>query len=175
VDRANPRANNKFGHIIELVEDGGDHTATRFRWEVFIRAGDPRKPDHKADYQGRLDVSPFAAPDNIAFDDAGRMWVSTDGMDDSLGPNDGVWVVDTDGPERGRARQFLSSPAGAEVCGPAFTPDNRTFFCAIQHPGLTDKATYEQPGSRWPDNRPDMPPRPSVIAVYREDGGKVGR
>jgi secreted PhoX family phosphatase len=175
VDRANPRANNKFGHIIELVEDGGDHTATRFRWEVFILAGDPRKPDHKADYQGRLDVSPFAAPDNIAFDDAGRMWVSTDGMDDSLGPNDGVWVVDTDGPERGRARQFLSSPAGCEVCGPAFTPDNRTFFCAIQHPGLTDKATYEQPGSRWPDNRPDMPPRPSVIAVYREDGGKVGR
>lgn len=28
--------------------------------------------------------------------------------------------------------------------------------------------------SRWPDFRSDMPPRPSVIAVYREDGGKVG-
>lgn len=41
-------------------------------------------------------------------------------------------------------------------------------------PGLTDKATYQQPGSRFPDYRPDMPPRPSVVAVYRDDGGKIG-
>ena len=60
--------------------------------------------------------------------------MATDGVDDTLGPNDGVWVVDTEGPERGRARQFLSGPVGCEVCGPAFTPDNRTFFVAIQHP-----------------------------------------
>jgi secreted PhoX family phosphatase len=45
---------------------------------------------------------------------------------------------------------------------------------AIQRPGLVDKATYATPGSRWPDNRSDVPPRPSVVAIYREDGGKVG-
>jgi secreted PhoX family phosphatase len=22
--------------------------------------------------------------------------------------------------------------------------------------------------------RPDMPPRPSIVAIYREDGGKIG-
>jgi len=174
VDQANPRAGVKFGHIIELTEDGGDHAATRFRWEMFILAGDPGKPDHKASYQGRTDVNPFAMPDNLAFDAAGRMWVATDGVDETLGPNAGVWMVDTAGPERGRARQFLSSPLGCEVCGPAFTPDNRTFFVAIQHPGQTDKATYDRPGSRFPDYRSDMPPRPSVIAIYREDGGTVG-
>jgi secreted PhoX family phosphatase len=173
-DKANPRANNKFGHIIELVEDGGDHAATRFRWEVFILAGDPKNPAHGASYQGRTDVSAFAAPDNLAFDDAGRMWVATDGLDDTLGPNDGVFVVDTEGPLRGRTRQFLSSPVGCEVCGPAFTPDHQTFFVAIQHPGMVDKVTYDKPGSRWPDYRSDMPPRPSVVAIYREDGGKVG-
>ncbi|MFB3817167.1 MAG: PhoX family phosphatase [Candidatus Methylomirabilales bacterium] len=174
VDRANPRANNKYGHILELVEDGGDHAGTRFRWEIFILAGDPKQPAHQAFYQGRTDVSPFAGPDNLAFDTAGRMWVATDGMDDTLEANDGVWVVDPDGPFRGRARQFLSAPTGAEVCGPAFTPDNRTLFVAIQHPGMTDKATYERPGSRWPDYRADMPPRPGVVAVFREDGGKIG-
>jgi hypothetical protein len=174
VDRANPRPANKFGHILELVEDGGDHTGTRFRWNVFVLGGDPKNADHKAFYQGHTEVSPLATPDNLAFDDAGRMWVSTDGVDDTLGWNDGVWVLATEGPERGRARQFLSSPTGSEVCGPEFTPDNRTFFVAIQHPGLTDKATYEKPGSRFPDYRPDMPPRPSVVAVYRDDGGKVG-
>jgi hypothetical protein len=174
VDRANPRAGNRWGHIIELVEDSGDHAATRFRWSVFILAGDPRNPDHQASYQGRTDVSPFAAPDNLAFDDQGRMWVATDGMDGALGSNDGVFIVDLEGPERGRARQFLSGPAGCEVCGPAFTPDHRTFFVAIQHPGRTDRASYDEPGSRWPDFRPDTPPRPAVVVVYREDGREVG-
>lgn len=74
LDRANPRAGVKYGHIIELIEDAGDHAATRFRWEMFILAGDPRKPEHRAAYQGRMDVSPFAMPDNLAFDDLGRMW-----------------------------------------------------------------------------------------------------
>ncbi len=174
VDKANPRANNKFGHIIELVEDGGDHAATRFRWEIFIKGGDPNNPDHQAYYQGHTDVSPLATPDNFAFEESGRLWVATDGIDDALGANDGIFVVDTEGPERGRARRFLSSPEGSEVCGPAFTPDVRTFFVAIQHPGLGDKVTYEKPASRWPDNRDDMPPRPSVVAIYREDGGKIG-
>ncbi len=173
VAKANPRPNNKFGHIIELIEEGGDHAATRFRWEMFLLAGDPRNPDHKADYQRRTDVSPLATPDNLAFDDAGRMWVATDGMDETLGPNDGVWTVETEGPLRGRARQFLSAPKGCEVCGPAFTPDNRTFFVAIQHPGFEESATFDKPTSRWPDYRSDMPPRPSVVAIYRQDGGKV--
>ena len=119
-------------------------------------------------------MSPLATPDNLAFDDAGRMWIATDGVDDALGPNDGVFVVDTEGPLRGRCRQFLSAPVGSEVTGPAFTPDNRTFFLAIQHPGEVAKASYDNPGSRWPDNHPDFPPRPSVVAIYREDGGKVG-
>jgi uncharacterized protein len=50
VGRANPRPNNKFGHVIEIVEDGGDHAGTRFRWEILLQAGDPANPDHKADY-----------------------------------------------------------------------------------------------------------------------------
>jgi uncharacterized protein len=120
-------------------------------------------------------VSPLANPDNFAFDDAGRMWITTDGMADSLGANDGAWLVEIEGAARGRATQFLSAPVGCEVCGPAFTPDNRTFFVAIQHPGWDEKdATYDKPDSRFPDYRPDMPPRPSVVAIYRTDGGKVG-
>jgi uncharacterized protein len=172
---ANPRPNNKFGHVLEIVEEGGDHAGTRFRWDILLKAGDPANPDHKADYQGRRDVSPLSNPDNFGFDDAGRMWITTDGMADTLGANDGAWVVETEGPSRGLAKQFLSGPVGCEVCGPEFTPDNRTFFVAIQHPGWDEKeSTMDKPDSRWPDYRPDMPPRPSVVAIYRTDGGKVG-
>ena len=53
---------------------------------------------------------------------------------------------------------------------PTFGPDRAPVAPRI--PG--DKATYASPGSRWPDYRPDMPPRPSIVAIYREDGGKIG-
>ncbi len=174
VDKANPRANNRFGHIIELVEERRDHAATRFRWEVFILCGDPKDPAHGASYQGHADGSVLANPDNIAFDDAGRMWVATDGMEGTLAVHDGLFAVETEGSLRGRTRRFLSAVPGGEVTGPEFTPDNRTLFVAIQHPGRTGGAVYERPGTRWPDGRADMPPRPSVVAVTREDGGKIG-
>ena len=38
---ANPRVNNKSGHIIEITEHNDDATAMGFRWNVFLLAGDP--------------------------------------------------------------------------------------------------------------------------------------
>ena len=40
LDRANPRPNNLHGQILRWQEDGGDPTATRFEWEVFLLAGE---------------------------------------------------------------------------------------------------------------------------------------
>jgi len=182
VDRANPRPDNRYGHIIELSEEAGDHTARRFRWSIFIACGDPHNPDHHAYYQGHTAVSWFACPDNIAFDTAGGLWVATDGQPTSIERNDAVYVVETEGIHRGMAKMFLSGPVGCEVAGPSFSQDQRTFFVAIQHPGqMPGKArgqgrasTFAHPSSRWPDYRPDMPPRPSVVAIYRQDGGKIG-
>jgi secreted PhoX family phosphatase len=174
VDKANPRPNNKHGHIIELVEAAGEHTATAFRWELFIACGDPNTPEDNAFYQGQKDVSWMSCPDNIAFDDAGRLWVATDGQPSSIKKNDAVYVVEVEGSQRGMSKMFLSGLPGGETCGPEFTPDNRTFFVAIQHPGEGKGSTFANPISRFPDYKPDMPPRPSVVAIYRIDGGKVG-
>jgi secreted PhoX family phosphatase len=174
VDRANPRAPNRFGHIIEISEAGGDHAATRCRWDIFIAAGNPADPAHLASYQGRSDGAWFATPDNIAFDARGRLWVATDGQAGAIGANDGLYMVETEGSGRGLARQFLSGPVGSEICGPVFTPDNRTLFVSVQHPGEAQGATFANPASRWPDGRPDMPPRPSVVAIYRPDGATIG-
>jgi secreted PhoX family phosphatase len=92
VNPANPRANNKFGHIIEIVPPlvGGkpDHTATECDWGFFILAGDPSKPEHGARYPNAPSANGWvAAPDNIAFDPKGRIWISTDGQD-AAGFND---------------------------------------------------------------------------------------
>ena len=165
-DRANPRPENLSGHIIEITEDGNDHAGTSFAWEMFLLAGDPA---NGATWFAGFDtemVSPIASPDNITFDVDGNLWISTDGLPNTLEGNDGLFVVPTEGEERGYVRQFFSSVPGAEVSGPVFTPDNSALFTSVQHPA--EGSSYEEPETRWPDGG-DMPTRPSVVVIQATD------
>jgi secreted PhoX family phosphatase len=163
-DKANPRADNFAGHIIEIVEDGNDHAATTFTWDIFILAGD--LGDSGVWYGGELDgVSPFAAPDNITFDVNGNIWISTDGLPNNLPGNDGLFVAATEGEFRGQSRQFFSVVTGAECSGPVFNPDNTALWAAVQHPG--EGGTVEEPVSLWPDG--EVGPRPSVVLITNVD------
>jgi secreted PhoX family phosphatase len=173
-DAANPRANNGVGQIIEIIEPDGDFTATRSRWEMLVLCGDPGDAASGATWNpATSEQGWFGSPDNCAIDPEGRLWVSTDG-NQRTGANDGIWSMDTHGQKRGTGQAFFRAPAGAEVCGPRFTSDGRTLFAAVQHPGDTDGATFENPGTRWPDFDSAMPPRPSVVALRRSDDGPVG-
>jgi len=184
VDAANPRAENLFGHIIEISEDGGDFAATKGTWEILLKCGDPSVADVGASYSSDTTVNGwFGAPDNCAIDGQGRLWVATDGSGPKLsGRTDGIWAVDTEGPARGTSKLFFRVPVGAEMCGPCFAPDDATFFVAVQHPGdegpnwppFGRKSTFEDPSTRWPDFQDGMPPRPSVVAITRQGGGKIG-
>lgn len=171
VDAANPRASNRYGHILELICDGDDHAADTFRWEVFLLCGDPDDPAAVPPGASPADVSRLAAPDSLVFDRHGNLWIATDGQPGALDVNDGLYAVPTEGARRGEAMPFFSSVIDSEVCGPAFTPDGTTLFLSVQHPGA--RGTFESPSSRWPDGQ--GPPRPTVIAIQREDGGEVGR
>jgi secreted PhoX family phosphatase len=170
-DRANPRPENLHGHIIEITEAGDDHAATTFGWEMFILCGDPAQGSTYFAGFDTGEVSPLSAPDNVAFDLEGNLWISTDGMPRNLPGNDGLFAVPVEGEERGFVRQFFSSVPGAEVTGPVFTPDNTSLFVAVQHPGEGSDAiynsVYEEPGSRWPDGV--GPPRPSVVVIQADD------
>lgn len=115
-------------------------------------------------------MSAIANPDNIAFDNAGNLWIATDGQPGTLEYNDGFFAVPVAGESRGHLRQFFSSVAGSEVCGPEFTPDNTAVFLAIQHPG--EGGTFDEPVSTWPDG--DVPPRPSVIVIQGNAGDVIG-
>lgn len=108
---------------------------------------------------------------DLAFDSRGTLWIATDGQAKVLGSNDALYAVPTAGPERGRTRRFLSMPVGAEVCGPEFTPDERTLFANVQHPG--EGGGLEPPTSTWPDG-PGHGPRPAVVAVRGVEGGTIG-
>ena len=182
INAANPRAANKHGHIIEIIPpmvDGKpDQTATDCKWEFFILGGDPKNAEHKARYgNGKTSASNngwIAAPDNIVFDPKGRMWIATDGQDDWVGFADSLYAVETAGPQRGVPRNFFSCPRGAEVTGPAFAPDGKSLFIAVQHPADEKGSTYDKPSTRWPDFNPAMPPRAAVVVVTKADGGEIG-
>jgi len=174
IDAANPRANNRSGHIIEIKEAGNDHTRDTFNWGIFMLCGDPDDKAQGTYFAGatRDKVSPIGAPDNVAFDNQGNLWIGTDGMESALGWHDAIYAAVTEGPDRGTLLPFMSMPIGAETCGPTFTPDNETFFMAVQHPG--EGGTYAQPTSRWPYG-PGTIPRPGVVFVKKSWGrGTIG-
>ncbi|WP_027054896.1 PhoX family protein [Mesorhizobium erdmanii] len=183
VDAANPRAENAFGHIIEITEGDGDFTAAKGKWEVLLKCGDPSVADVGATFSTATTANGwFGMPDNCAVDSAGRLWVASDGQGPkATGRTDGLWAVDTEGAARATSKLFFRVPIGAEMCGPLFAPDDQTAFVAVQHPGdggedwdgFGRPSYYEDPSTRWPDFKPDMPVRPSVVAITRQGGGKI--
>lgn len=175
IDAPNPRAQNKHGHILELsipqIDGKPDHAATKHEWRLFLKAGHLQNDD--AWYQGSEPVTWLSCPDNCAFDNQGRLWISTDGAEKTSGILDGAYMCEVEGPDRALTKQFFHVPIGAELCGPCFTPDNSTLFVAIQHPG--EYSTRDEPTTRWP-NPPnsDLPPQPSIVAITKKGGGPVG-
>jgi uncharacterized protein len=177
-DAVNPRAKNKHGHILEMIPPGrganADHAATSFRWEIPLLAGNPKNTADGAEYHPDVtEAGWLSTPDNCAFDTKGRLWIATDGAPKS-GVADGVWATEVEGSGRMLTKRFFAAPRGAELCGPCFTPDDKTFFGAVQHPADEKNSTFANPSTRWPDFRNDMPPRPSVVVVTRNDGGVIG-
>lgn len=178
VDAANPRANNAFGHIVEMMPEGGNHAATAFTWEVLVKCGDPSVAAVGATFSSETTKNGwFGMPDNCAIDSQGRLWISTDGNNaKATGRADGLWALETEGERRGTSKHFFRVPVGGELCGPFFTPNDESLFLAVQHPGEAEEgttSTFENPITRWPDFKDGMPTRPSVLVITKQGGGKI--
>ena len=157
------QSGNRNGYVLEFTPHGGNHASDRFSWNLMLVCGDPAAQETYFAGFDKSKVSPISCPDNVAFDRAGNLWISTDG--NVLGSNDGIFRVPTSGRERGRVQQFLTVPRGAEACGPLVSEDGESLFVAVQHPGEVDGSTFENPASTWPHT--DDFPRPSVAVAYK--------
>ena len=179
VDAANPRANNVFGQILRWQEDR-DFDAQTFKWNHLVLAGDPA--NERAEAKGNIKGDLYACPDGIAFDQRGVLWIQTDahatqmykGELKNIGNNQ-MLACD---PRTGETRRFLTGPTNCEVTGCTFTPDGRTMFINIQHPGETptDRSDPNDPAkfSNWPDYKPGGRPRSATVVIRRRDGGVIG-
>ena len=74
-----------------------------------------------------------------------------------------LFYIPMSGALSGQAFRVASAPVTAEFTGPSFSPDGRTLFLSVQHPGegTTD---LKQPLSRWPQGGNNMP-KPSVVTI----------
>ncbi|WP_318404052.1 PhoX family protein [Photobacterium leiognathi] len=179
---ANPRLNNKFGHIIRW--DEGENP-TEFGWDIFV-FGSPSNGDEETNRSGLTDLNQFASPDGLAFDQRGIMWIQTDNGADEVEEytNDQMLAVvpsqllDDDDNQtviassnQGELKRFFVGPNGCEVTGFTISPDYTSLFVNIQHPSnwpYSDNAAEAAP------NGTEVRPRSSTVVIRREDGGEIG-
>jgi secreted PhoX family phosphatase len=87
-------------------------------------------------------------------------------------------------------RRFLVGPSGCEITGLSFTPDRKTMFVNVQHPGEVGnhpRAPKNAAGTTLSDNElarnatafsqwpiAGQRPRSATVVVRRTDGGVIG-
>lgn len=194
LDEANPRAVNNWGHVIRINEMGADAAALTFNWDIFVIAGNPSLDGAKKGSSNIDATNTFNSPDGIQVDPEGRLWIQTDGQYSNTGDyanqgNNQMLVADI---TTKKITRFLVGPAGCEVTGVCWTPDGRTMFINIQHPGEVGshpnapadyKAAAEKDAwinanptafSKWPDGPTAGRPRSGTVVIRKNDGGVIG-
>jgi len=164
----NPREKNVYGQIVRWRPAGADHAAASFEWDLFVVAGNPTVHTDANAGSGNVNAdNMFNSPDGLKFDEAGMLWIQTDGnYSNAKGfagqGNNQMLAAD---PATGEIRRFLVGPKECEVTGLTWTADRRTLLVGIQHPGEKGDSHFPEGGA--------AAPRSSVIAVWRNDGGKI--
>jgi hypothetical protein len=174
VHPANPRVASEFGHIIRWREAGGRTSALRFDWDIFVLSGHTTASMDRDGFV--LDATAIhGSPDGLWIDDRGVLWIQTDMSPVQLVQqvkrlgNNAMLAAD---PSTGEIRRFFTGPRGQEVSGFASTPDLRTMFINVQHPGESSE-TIPALASTFPDG-PGGRGRSCTIVITRDDGGVIG-
>ncbi|OOS24637.1 PhoX family protein [Moraxella pluranimalium] len=188
-DTVNPRSyndkGNQHGHIIRWHEQNGDHTATRFNWDVYLFAA---PNDLTAQNLSNLTAdNDLSSPDGLYFDPRGVLWIQTDDgaytkttncMLLAALPNrvgDGKIVTTTTGKNtpvgmmasEDTLKRFFVGPKGCEVTGITMTADLKTMFINIQHPG------EDHPDVAWGAVAGGKVPRSATVMIAKNDGGVI--
>ncbi len=158
VTLTNNKSKNDFhGSILKIEETDGAFDSLTFKASTYKAGGKENG---------------FSCPDNLAFDLSGNLWMTSDisgsAMNKENGPympfkNNGLFVIPRYGKDAGKVIQVASAPRDAELTGPWFSPDGKTLFLSIQHPG-EQTTDLKNPTSKWPFDEDNIP-KPAVVAI----------
>ncbi|MGQ0620964.1 MAG: PhoX family protein [Panacagrimonas sp.] len=189
---------NRNGHIIRWREAGNDPTATSFTWEIFLFGAEADSSASLVNLSALDDSNDFSSPDGLWCDPRGVMWIQTDdgaytdttncmmlaavpgalndgGLSGGARPDaiavNGVTTYKGANPGAS-LRRFLVGPADCEITGVDITPDGRTMFVNIQHPG--EGGSLAELVSTWPALDGVSRPRSTTVVITRDDGGVIG-
>ncbi|MBX7228724.1 MAG: PhoX family phosphatase [Burkholderiaceae bacterium] len=202
-DAANPRyyddgegnKGNPNGHIIRWKETGSQ-SATAFTWDIYL-FGAENDASATVNLSGLTDVNDFSSPDGLYFDPRGMLWIQTDdgaytdvtncmmlaavpgqvgdGSKDVIAAGGTKTIVGAK-VTADTVRRFLVGPVECEITGIAVTPDGKTMFCNVQHPG--EDASLTALSSHWPDSQTNASstkrPRSATMVITRTDGSLIG-
>lgn len=204
------QAGNPNGHILRIKEGAAGSAATTLTWDVYLFGAESGADASKINLSNLTGDQDFSSPDGLVFSPyTGICWIQTDdgaytdvtncmmlaGVPGNVGDGKkvtlsytktagGVLAVDTyvgKTPTPDTLKRFLVGPVGCEITGLCETPDGKTMFINIQHPGETtamaniaDPAKYT---SQWPANAgygAGKRPRSATIVITKNDGGRIG-
>ncbi|NAS10637.1 PhoX family protein [Poritiphilus flavus] len=152
----NTDRNDFHGSILKVEETNGQYDSLTFKASTFMAGGEENG---------------FSCPDNLAFDMAGNLWFTSDISGSKMnkdGPylpfkNNSLFVIPRHGKDQGKVIRLVSAPNDAELTGPWFSPDGKTLFLSVQHPG-EQTTDLKNPTSKWPFDEDGLP-KPAVVAI----------
>jgi len=145
------------GSILKIEETKGAFDALTFK---------------AATYKAGGEANGFSCPDNLAFDLSGNLWMTTDMSGSAMNKadepymsfkNNSLFVIPRYGKDAGKVIRVASAPKDAELTGPWFSPDGKTLFLSVQHPGEQTK-DLNNPTSKWPFDGDNIP-KSAVVAI----------
>ena len=186
---------NPHGHIIRWKEDAANQAAVKFSWDIYLFGAEATAtPD--VNLSGLTAVNDFASPDGLYFDPRGMLWIQTDdgaytdvtncmmlaavpgrvGDGSMATAAGGTTTIKGANATPDTVRRFLVGPKDCEITGIAVTPDGKTMFFNVQHPG--ELGSIAKPTSAWPDSQVSgssiKRPRSATVVVTRKDGDNIG-
>ena len=182
VDAANPRVRNVYGHVIRWGYER-DFSESTFFWDIFALAGDPTVSMPDPNDNSTIVGDKYGSPDGIYVAPSGRLWIQTDVSASTINSGDYAGFGNNQmlgvDPTTGETRRFLVGPNACEITGAVMTPDERTLFIGIQHPGEPPSGNHSDPAnpkgiSSWPDGPAGGRPRSACLVITKDDGGKIG-
>ena len=201
---------NPNGHLLRMKEGSAGGAATTFTWDIYLFGAEAGADKGVVNISSLTADQDFSSPDGLVFSPStGICWIQTDdGAYTDVTNNmmlaaipgrvgDGgkktLSFTKADGskldvvtavgkaPTPSTLKRFLVGPVGCEITGLCETPDGKTMFINIQHPGentlhanIGDPAKYT---SQWPTNAgygPGKRPRSATIVITKNDGGRIG-
>ncbi len=155
------------GSILKIEETAGAFDALTFKASTYKAGGEENG---------------FSCPDNLAFDLSGNLWITSDMSGSSMNredkpympfKNNSLFVIPRYGKDAGKVIRVASAPKDAELTGPWFSPDGKTLFLSVQHPGEQTE-DIKNPTSKWPFDADNIP-KSAVVAIKGDLIEKMNR